>query len=109
MSSIIPILFERVKNEMVPLDGSSHSFKHVERVTKIAQHLAELENADVELVQVTALLHDIGRLYGSPHPEKGIEPARKILESLNYPVDRIERILCRLLKYHSRDIILSIF
>ncbi len=51
------------------------------------------EGGDIFLVELAALLHDIGRLYGSPHPEKGIEPARKILESLNYPANRIERIL----------------
>ena len=72
MSSIISIIYDRVKDEMTPLDGTSHSFEHVERVTKIAKYIAERENADVELVQVTALLHDIGRLYGSPHPEKGL-------------------------------------
>jgi len=49
-----------VKEKMLPLDGTAHSYSHVDRVVKIATFLAKKEKADLELVQIGALLHDIG-------------------------------------------------
>lgn len=40
---------------------SAHDFEHILRVTKMAEHLAEREGADVEIVRAAALLHDIAR------------------------------------------------
>ncbi len=41
-------------------EGSGHDWFHVERVTQTARLLAEHEGADLEVVQLAALLHDIG-------------------------------------------------
>ncbi len=38
---------------------SAHAFDHVLRVTRLAIRLAEREGADVEIVRVAALLHDV--------------------------------------------------
>lgn len=87
-------LEEIVKETMSVLDGTAHSYAHVDRVTKIAAILAEKEKADQELVQTAALLHDIGRAVGEPHNETGAKLAREILEqSTNYPKERIEKIV----------------
>jgi uncharacterized protein len=40
---------------------SAHDFEHILRVTKMAEHLAQVEGADVEIVHAAALLHDIAR------------------------------------------------
>ena len=60
-----------VKERMLMLEGTAHSYAHVDRVAKIAAILAEKEQADMELVQTAALLHDIGRVVGEPHNETG--------------------------------------
>ena len=88
-----------VKKDMQDLEGSAHSYEHVERVFKIATFIAKKENADLERVKISSLLHDIGRTIGEPHAEKGMEPARKILYQLDVPKEEIARIL-RIVRYH---------
>jgi uncharacterized protein len=39
-----------------------HGFPHILRILKIVEHLAEVENADLFVVKMATLLHDIGRL-----------------------------------------------
>jgi uncharacterized protein len=59
-----------------------------------AKMLAEKMNADVELVEIAAWLHDIGSImYGREnHHMTGAEIAEKKLKELNYPENRIERV-----------------
>jgi len=73
-----------VQEKMAELEGTVHSFAHVLRVLKVASYLAEKEGADVEVVQVGALLHDVGWSIGKPHHETGAELADKILKEMNY-------------------------
>lgn len=40
-------------------EGSGHDWFHIERVYNISKYLAEKENADSFIVEMTALLHDI--------------------------------------------------
>lgn len=40
-------------------NDSAHDFDHVLRVTHLAVHIATAENADVEVVRLAALLHDV--------------------------------------------------
>jgi uncharacterized protein len=42
-----------------PAGDSAHDFDHVARVTKLAIRIAAAENADVEVVRLAALLHDV--------------------------------------------------
>jgi uncharacterized protein len=83
-----------VKAKMSKLMGTAHSYAHVDRVVKIATILAQKEQADTELVQTAALLHDIGRTVGEPHNETGAALARDILkQSTKYPEERVEKIV----------------
>jgi putative nucleotidyltransferase with HDIG domain len=93
MNALMLALETIVKDQMSDLTGSSHSFAHVQRVYAIATILAEQEHADMEVVQVGALLHDIGRTNGDPHSQTGIPLARGILQSVNYPADQRDKIL----------------
>jgi len=89
-----------VKEKMSVLDGTAHSYAHVDRVVKIAAILAEKEQADMELVQTGALLHDIGRTIGEPHNETGAKLASEILkQSTNYPQERIRKIFKIVLRH----------
>ncbi len=71
LQSLIEELEGIVKEKMSPLEGTAHSYEHVDRVAKIAILLAKKEKADIELVQVGAILHDVGRCVGQPHNETG--------------------------------------
>lgn len=93
MKSDSKVLEDIVKKRMAVLEGTAHSYAHVDRVVKVAAVLAEKEQADVELAQTAALLHDIGRAVGEPHNETGAKLASEILrQSTNYPQERIEKI-----------------
>lgn len=85
---------QRVVQEMSSLEGTAHSFEHVNRVLNVALSLIEEVKANAEIVQLGSLLHDIGRTTGeSHHAENGVEPARRILSDLNYPQDETNKVL----------------
>ena len=92
MTLMIKNLENIVKEKMSTLKGTAHSYEHVNRVVKIATFLAKMEKANVELVQMGALLHDIGWAVGRPHNETGAKLTRKILKEMNYPSEKSERI-----------------
>ena len=48
--------------ELLAESPSCHDWDHTQRVWRTARHLAELESADMLLVEVAALMHDIGRV-----------------------------------------------
>lgn len=102
MRSLIEDLQALVKEKMSPLEGTAHSYEHVDRVLRIATLLAKKEKADVELVQAGALLHDLGRALGQPHNEIGAKLARETLEKMNYPRERSEKV-AKIVLYHPLD------
>jgi uncharacterized protein len=57
----MPISVEQARQYYREADPA-HDFSHVLRVTHMAELLARREGADVEVVRVAALLHDISRL-----------------------------------------------
>jgi uncharacterized protein len=89
---ILESLENIVREKMSDLAASAHSFDHVQRVYDIATLIAEQEQADIEVVQVGALLHDIGRIIGDPHSQNGVALARDILQTLQHPADKINVI-----------------
>ena len=71
---------------------TTHDWEHIERVYTIASMIGEKEEADMEIVQLGALLHDIGRIVGEPHNITGKIKAREILNNLSYANEKIEKI-----------------
>jgi len=73
---------------------------HTQFVRKYALILADIEKADKEVVEIAALLHDIGKHKGKEnHSEKSYELAKEFFENID--VDKKELILKCILK-HSR-------
>ncbi len=77
----------------------SHDWSHTERVYNLAIHIGEKEGADMEILSVAALLHDIGRDCESKskglvcHAEKGASMAEELLKKYNIPSERIDAIV----------------
>ncbi len=70
---------------------SSHDRGHTERVRTLAVYIAREEEADVEVVEKAAELHDIAR--GEPnHARRGAEIARKVLQNQGYSTDFIAKV-----------------
>jgi len=71
-----------------------HDFDHVMRVLKVAETLAELEGANLEIVRAAALLHDAQSASGSEdsrleHHEAAAVFAAEVLEKEGWPPERI--------------------
>ena len=87
---------EFVINEFDKPDAQYRSSceNHLKVVVKYVLELAKIRNADREIVEIAAWLHDIGSIMGhyENHHVFGAEVADKLLGSLGYPRDKIEKV-----------------
>jgi uncharacterized protein len=91
--------------ELFSEDHSGHDYFHTLRVYHTATELARQEGADIQTVQIAALLHDVDdrKLFPETHSTNG--NARAFLHSWNVPEDRIEHIctIIREIAYKGTD------
>ena len=96
---------EKVKNEIMLLNEKymteatdKYNFweEHIKYVVREALALAEKYNADTEIVELAAMLHDVALIAKNgtrkEHHAIGAEIAETILLKHNYPQDRIDRV-----------------
>ncbi|MBP7792466.1 MAG: HD domain-containing protein [Candidatus Goldbacteria bacterium] len=95
-------IFSNIKNEAkkyLSSSKNSHNWDHTERVLKLALHIAKKEKADVFIVKMATLLHDIGRLAEDDsngeinHAIYGAELAEKILKKHKIEKNEIKKIV----------------
>lgn len=93
-------LIERAKKyvrEKFENEYSGHDFFHTLRVFNMATRIAECEGADVEIVQLAALLHDVDDRKISPETYESQANAREFLNSNGVAEDTIE-LICRVIR-----------
>lgn len=75
-------------------DGMNLYDIHVKYVVEYAKQLAKKLYADIEIVEISALLHDIGRLNSTKenHHIIGAQYAEEYLQTLGYPIEKIKRV-----------------
>ena len=73
-------------------DGSGHDFWHVYRVWKMAIYLAQKEKADLFIVQLAALLHDIADWKFADSDQAGGIFSRKWLQGLGVDDKTINQV-----------------
>ena len=78
MNKVIDNCIEYVKN-IFKNEYSGHDYFHTLRVYKMAKRIAIDENANVEIVSLSALLHDVDDIKLSPNTHKNKDNARKFL------------------------------
>lgn len=88
---IINQALEYVK-KMFENEYSGHDYFHTLRVFKMATHIAEKENADLEIVQLAALLHDVDDFKLSPETYAQKTNARSFLQVNQVDEETIEKI-----------------
>jgi len=93
MKSTIENTVEFVKEKLEGAEAG-HDWYHIERVWKLSKKIAETEVCNQEVVELSALLHDIA----DPKFHNGDETiapkiAREFLESQNVPEEVIKKVL----------------
>lgn len=80
---------KKINNFAIDLDwhrvfnGKTKGNRHLFRVVRIAEFLAQEENGSIEICQAGAWLHDVGLINGNKnHPKNGMRVADKFLCSL---------------------------
>jgi uncharacterized protein len=79
--------------------GACHGWDHIERVYNLALHIGEKENADLEILKLAALLHDIARIEQDNsngeicHAELGASLAKEILKKHNFSEEKINKVV----------------
>jgi uncharacterized protein len=88
------ITIEKVRQHYEGADAI-HDFDHVLRVLALAEHLAVLEGADLEIVRTATLLHDVARGWGdrltTDHAQAGAAFARTLLH--DQPDHRVDAVV----------------
>jgi uncharacterized protein len=83
----------------------SHDWDHTERVYNLCMRIGRKEKANMEILKLAAILHDIGREEEDKnngkicHAGKGAVLARKLLEKYNFNKEKIDKI-CHSIKCH---------
>lgn len=101
-----------IARQWYPVHDPVHGFDHVVRVYHLAEHLAEMEGADVEIVRAAALLHDA---HGNPggsnpsqpsrqnHQEAAADFARYVLHNEGWSEKRIASVVHCIRAHRYRD------
>ena len=88
-----------------PWHSADYRFNHTLNVLSLAEEIAEKEGADVDVVRVAALFHDVAKLDADQdiHAEEGARVAREYLNSRgSFPNSFIERV-CRSIDGHTHS------
>ncbi|MDL5363773.1 HD domain-containing protein [Halalkalicoccus sp. NIPERK01] len=88
-----------------PWHSAEYRFNHTLNVLQIAEEIARKEGADVDVVRVAALFHDVAKLDADQevHAEEGARVAREYLASRgSFPTSFVDRV-CRAITAHTHS------
>lgn len=85
----------------------SHNFDHFLRVERLAKRIGKEEKADIQILEASALLIDIARILEDErkthdHAIEGAKIAKKILNKINFPKEKIEQV-CYAIEVHRKS------
>lgn len=81
--------------ELLGAEGTGHDWEHIRRVTATAVMLAKQENADLQIVEAAALLHDVDdrKISGDINTEKELPTARRLMKEAGASEEQIATIV----------------
>lgn len=92
MRHIITRVALAVQIEMSRQDPA-HDWHHIKRVRKMAHAIAEAEGADQNIVELAALVHDVGDRKAHPSEEAGDQAVRYLLVSCGVESPHFEAVV----------------
>lgn len=90
------LMIEKTKDfvkEKLYGEGSGHDWFHIERVYNLSKFIAEKENADLFIVEMTSLLHDIDDWKFSKGTDTNTTVTENFLTSINISEDDLNKII----------------
>ena len=89
---IIQEVADEVKQKLEG-EGSGHDWWHIVRVWNMAKHIGTSEGADIFVVELAALLHDIADWkFHDGDDTVGPKIARQVLEKYSVPAETIKHV-----------------
>jgi uncharacterized protein len=95
-SQVLADAYAGVQQRFEGFDDPAHGWEHIQRVYKLALHIAQQENADLFIVGMAALMHDLGRLSDDKtkhHADLSVLSASEILSAYHVTPDTQQAIL----------------
>jgi uncharacterized protein len=96
-SQVVEQVYTEVQQRFIGMSDLAHGWEHVGRVYKLALHIARQEGADIFIVGMAALLHDLGRSVQhnetQHHADLSAELARDLLQYHHVPIEKQQAIL----------------
>jgi uncharacterized protein len=85
---------DRETNKKSAADNPAFAYRweHVRAVVKTAKKLAKLTNADPDVLEAAAWLHDVAKKAGDQHPQEGAKFALKFLPKTDFPEEKIAHV-----------------
>lgn len=110
MKNFVDLVFEKVKQalEKNQCQSVSHRWDHIYRVYRRAIKIANEikgENVNMEILKISALLHDIDQPYNEKqnHVKRSLSKAEQILKEIGYPEEKIKKVLNVISEHSSED------
>jgi len=80
-------------------ESGSHNWEHTQRVIRLSKHIGKIEGANLEILELAAILHDIckpeefKKMGAICHAEKGAILAKQILTKYKVPQEKINAVV----------------
>ena len=110
MKNFVDLVIEKVKQalEKNQCQSVSHRWDHIYRVYRRAIKIANEikgENVNMEILKISALLHDIDQPYNEKqnHVKRSLSKAEQILKEIGYPEEKIKKVLNVISEHSSED------
>ena len=103
--AVLSVKVKKAAEKILRKGKGSHDLEHTERVLKLALRIGKKESADLEIIKLAAVLHDIGRSAEDrsggriDHAALGAKMAAAILKKNRYPAETIARV-CHCIAAH---------
>ncbi|MGZ3611601.1 MAG: HD domain-containing protein [Ktedonobacteraceae bacterium] len=95
-SQLMSKMYEEMQQRYIRFDDPAHGWEHIQRVYRLAVYIAEQENADIFIVGMAALMHDLGHLSTDTslhHADLSMSMAGELLVSYGISTATREAIL----------------